>query len=217
MSKNKILSGIYEKLLHTYGSQSWWPAETPFEVMVGAILTQNTAWANVEKAISGLKGICELTPDGILALSDTQLAEAVRPSGYFNQKAARLKILCRFVKNYGSDVEKMKAVPVQVMRRQLLNLHGIGPETADSILLYALQRPVFVVDAYTVRLCSRLGLVDGKAKYSDVQDLFMEHLHHDTNLFNEYHALIVRHCKQKCSKRSPACNECPLESLCTFA
>jgi endonuclease-3 related protein len=217
MSRTTILKIVYETLYKNHGSQSWWPADTPFEVMSGAILTQNTAWTNVEKAFAGLREVCELTPEGILSISRDELEEAIRPSGYFRQKAGRLRGFCQFLaQRYGGDPSSMGPVPVAELREELLSLHGIGPETADSILLYALDRPVFVVDAYTVRLFSRLGLCDEKAKYDDVQALFMENLEPDTGMFNEYHALIVRHCKLICRKRTPECGECTLRDLCSF-
>ncbi len=217
MTLSRTLNKIYITLLHSYGPQFWWPADSPFEVMVGAILTQNTAWSNVEKAIAGLKGSGVLTPEGLLEIPANRLQSAIRPSGYFRQKAQRLQRLCRFlVHEYGGDLASMESVPLQELRRQLLDLKGIGPETADSILLYALGRPVFVVDAYTVRLFSRLGLCAEKEKYGTVQALFMNNLPHEERLFNEYHALIVKHSKSTCKKRSPLCESCPLAVLCSW-
>lgn len=218
MNTSTLLQHIFESLLAFYGPQRWWPADSPFEVMVGTILTQNTAWTGVEKAISRLAGVCDMTPQGVLALHSAQLEEAIRPSGYFRQKAQRLRHLCGYLlEMYDGIIPRMNGIPVAKLRAELLRLHGIGPETADSILLYALEKPVFVVDAYTVRLCSRLGMIDGNSKYARVQSLFMDNLEPDAATFNEYHALIVRHCKQKCRKQSPVCKECPLVSYCTFA
>ena len=212
-----LLKAIYETLYNTYGPQSWWPADSPFEVMLGAILTQNTAWTNVEKAMAGLRISCELTPEGILSLSQDLLEEAIRPSGYFRQKASRLRGFCRFLLDeYGSDLTGMAPVPTGQLRENLLALHGIGPETADSILLYALDRPVFVVDAYTFRLFSRLGLCAENAKYDDIQALFIENLEPDVRMFNEYHALIVKHAKEICRKRNPHCDKCALTTICGF-
>lgn len=217
MNNADILKNIFGNLLDTYGPQSWWPADTPFEMMLGAILTQNTSWTNVEKALTNLSKVCELSPEDILSLTPDRLEEAIRPSGYFRQKAKRLNIFCRFcLEEYEGDLNQMKFVQIKKLRRQLLDLHGIGPETADSMLLYALDRPVFVVDAYTSRLFSRLGLCDGKAKYDDVQALFMENLQPDVRMFNEYHALIVRHAKEMCSKRTPECEECTLAKMCEW-
>lgn len=218
MPQNNTIIHIYEKLLRTYGSQSWWPANSSFEVMIGTILTQNTAWFNVEKAIAGLRKACELTPASILSLTSYRLEEAIRPSGYYRQKADRLRGYCRYLMGtYGGDVSRMKDVETVILRDELLALKGIGPETADSILLYALNRPVFVIDAYTIRFLSRLGLCEEKVKYDDLQSLFMDNLEPDALIFNEYHALIVKHGKQKCTKRTPECNSCVLNNICTFA
>ena len=216
MYTSTILKNVFDSLLAYYGPQHWWPADTPFEVMVGAILTQNTAWTNVEKAIGGLREITDLSPDGILILPEAQLAKAIRPSGYFNQKAQRLKVFCRFLEKHDGNIDKMRSLPIQELRKQLLNLHGIGPETADSILLYALGKPVFVVDAYTTRLCSRLGLTDGNESYDQVQAVFMENLNPDVKTYNEFHALIVQHGKTTCRKKSPLCKTCALLELCVY-
>ena len=217
MTLTHTLQQIFENLFKEYGPQSWWPADTPFEVMVGAILTQNTAWGNAEKALADLSKVCDLTPEGILSLAPEQLQEAIRPSGYFRQKAARLRGFCQFLaQRYGGDPSSMAPVPIAELRDELLSLHGIGPETADSILLYALGRPVFVVDAYTVRLFSRIGLCEEKSKYDDVQSLFMKNLQIDAQMFNEYHALIVRHSKRTCTKRNPGCGKCALFDMCAF-
>ncbi|UCG38591.1 MAG: endonuclease III domain-containing protein [bacterium] len=215
MPLTQTLHQLYETLYGSYGSQRWWPAEGPFEVMLGAVLTQNTTWSGVEKAMPALKAACDMTPAGLLSLPLERLQEIVRPTGYFRQKALRLRNLCRFLLDrYGGDLALMDRVPTPVLRQEFLALHGIGPETADSILLYALNRPVFVVDAYTVRLLPRLGLADGRQGYREVQDLFMENLPPDTGLYNEYHALIVAHGKGRCRKQTPRCMECPLEAMC---
>ena len=219
MKKNKILLNIYETLLNEYGSQNWWPADTPFEVMVGAILTQNTSWIGVEKAIANLKEIDAISPGALLEMDLQHLERAVRPSGYFRQKAERLQVLSRFLLDkYGGDLSSMSSLSTGQLREELLALKGVGPETADSILLYALGHPMFVIDAYTVRLFSRLGLLAGlgdeKVKYHDLQALFMDNLELDAALFNEYHALIVRHCKESCSKRAPLCEWCCLSTIC---
>ena len=217
MSRAAFLKIIYDTLYRTYGPQDWWPADSPFEVMLGAILTQNTNWGNVEKAMASLRGVCELTPEGILSLTPDCLEEAIRSSGYFRQKSARLRSFCQFlIDGYGSDLSGMGGYKTGELREELLSLNGIGPETADSILLYALQRPVFVVDAYTIRLFSRLSLCIEKAKYHEVQNLFMDHLEPDVQMFNEYHALIVTHCKQACRKRTPECKDCVLAEMCAF-
>jgi len=210
-----FLKKIYGKLHDSYGPRHWWPADSPFEVMLGAILTQNTAWTNVEKAITGLKQACDMTPEALLPLSTEKLQEVIRSSGYFRQKSTRLRGLCRFLLDYyEGDIPRMEEVPTQKLREQFLSLNGIGPETADSILLYALNRPVFVVDAYTVRLLSRLGYCGENSKYEEVQALFMENLEPDAAFFNEYHALIIIHCKQRCRKQTPICADCPLMNVC---
>jgi len=208
---------IYQLLLKEYGEQNWWPADTPFEVALGAILTQNTAWGNVEKAISSLKHACALTPESVISLSEEELQAAIRPSGYFRQKAERLRALCRFlIDEYKGDLSLTVRSSIKELRQQFLALKGIGPETADSILLYALDRSVFVVDAYTVRLFSRLGLCEEKMKYGAVQALFTDNLEPDVKMFNEYHALVVLHCKLRCTKREPSCNVCPLRGMCAW-
>lgn len=217
MSRSATLLEIYYLLLKEYGEQHWWPADTPFEVMLGAILTQNTAWTNVEKAITGLKKACDLTPEGILSLAPDQLEEAIWPSGYFRQKANKVRGFCHYlVKACEGDISRWEDIPTSRLREELLALKGIGPETADSILLYAFSRPVFVVDAYTVRLFSRLALCEEKSRYDHVQALFMDNLEHDASTFNEYHALVVKHSKHACTKRNPRCGNCPLINLCAW-
>lgn len=204
---------IYRKLLKAFGPQYWWPAKTPFEVIVGAILTQNTAWTNVEKAIANLKQAGCLDARKIESLSSRRLAGLIRPSGYYNIKTKRLKSFINFFfKEYGAKASRMSAVATEKLRRQLLEVKGIGPETADSILLYACQKPIFVVDAYTKRILSRHHLLDGKADYAAVQQIFMQNLKPQEKLFNEYHALLVRLGKDFC-KKHPRCLSCPLKGL----
>jgi endonuclease-3 related protein len=207
---NKRLIQIYDLLLERYGHRHWWPAETPFEVCVGAILTQNTNWGNVERAIANLKGERLLSPKGLRDVPVERLAEVIRPAGYFNVKSVRLKgFISWLFDNYGGSVERMAAAEWTALREGLLRVKGIGPETADSILLYACAKPSFVVDAYTKRLLSSLGLISGKEGYEEVRALFMENLPADVALFNEYHALIVQHAKEHCSKRA-RCAGCAL-------
>src|SRR6185369_976384 len=210
----RVLMEIFQRLLEHYGPLQWWPAETPFEVCVGAILTQNTAWTNVEKAIINLKGAGVLTAEGIRDIEPAQLAALIRPAGYFNVKSRRLKEFMEwlFARHVGS-LERMFASDWHILRNELLAVRGIGPETCDSILLYAGHKPTFVVDAYTRRLFHRLGLLPEPAGYEETRVLFMENLPQDAALFNEYHALIVEHCKQFCRKR-PRCAGCPLVSRC---
>jgi len=205
---------VFKTLLSVYGPQHWWPGDTPFEVMVGAVLTQNTAWSNVERAIDNLKAAEVLSLDCLLAIPEEKLAQLIRPAGYFNVKARRLLSLCRFIHQQGG-VGGLMVVPTDPFRSALLQVHGIGPETADDILLYAFERPVFVVDAYTRRLFSRLGMISGAEAYEDLRREFETALDLDSSLFNEFHALIVRHAKQLCA-RKPRCGECPLMMECMF-
>lgn len=201
---------IYAKLLKAYGPQNWWPAETPFEVIVGAVLTQNAAWRNVERAIANLRDAGALSIEAIHRLSDEELGELIRPAGYFRLKARRLKNLIRFiVQEYDGSLEAMFAVDAAALREQLLSLNGIGPETADSILLYAAGKPVFVVDAYTARIFKRHGWIEFEAGYHDLQEHVESSLPADVAVYNEYHALLVRLGNQHCRK-TPRCEECPL-------
>jgi endonuclease-3 related protein len=208
------LVAIYRTLYRAYGPQHWWPGDTPFEVMVGAVLTQNTAWANVEKAIVNLRRERLLEPELLFRLPIRQLALHLRPSGFFNIKARRLKHLCEFIADrYAGSLAAMFMDDPEALRKSLLGVNGIGPETADSILLYAGQRPFFVVDAYTKRILIRHGMIGNDADYGTVQKLFMNSLPRDSRLFNEYHALIVRVGKEHCKKTVPRCDACPLNKL----
>lgn len=203
---------VYKKLLATYGRQNWWPADSPFEVMLGAILTQNTAWANVERAIANLKYQSCLSPQAILETSQQELAEWLKPSGYFNIKAQRLRNFCQWYVDEG-EFSGLVSIETEMLRKQLLSVNGIGPETADDILLYAFERPVFVIDAYTRRIFSRLALLDRDAGYESLRHQFESGLKADAALFNEYHALIVCHAKDICKKR-PNCDACCLSEEC---
>jgi len=200
---------VYQRLLKTYGDQSWWPADSSFEVMVGAVLTQNTAWVNVEQAITNLRRSDSLTLESILALSDEALAQLIRPSGSFNIKAKRLKNLCMWIAENGGE-SKLAAVDTGTLRSSLLQVNGVGPETADDILLYAFARPVFVIDTYTRRLFSKLYLIQGSEPYEDLRRLFEAELDADVGLFNQYHALIVRHAREKC-QLTEDCRHCEVE------
>ncbi|MFA5626853.1 MAG: endonuclease III domain-containing protein [Thiohalomonadaceae bacterium] len=208
---------VYTLLREAYGSTQWWPAETAFEVMVGAILTQNTTWSNVEKAITNLKANAALEPTVILHTDDTTLAGWIRSSGYYNIKAGRLKNYCRWYLAAGGYTE-LQNLETAELRKQLLEVKGVGHETADDILLYAFARPVFVIDAYTRRLFSRLQLITGLEKYDELRHYFEQGLSHcdrQVELFNEYHALIVMHAKQLCRKR-PLCRSCGLQPYCNY-
>ena len=205
---------VYLRLHAAYGPQRWWPGETPFEVIVGAILTQSAAWTNVEKAIANLKVAGVLSPAGLARLDGAELARMVYPAGYFNAKARKLKAFVDMLRDrFGGNLERMLAAPAAELRPLLLSTHGIGPETADAILLYAAGRPVFVIDAYTRRLFSRLGIAPERDTYGAWRALFEANLEPDASLFNEYHALIVRHGKERC-RRLPICDGCPLLAVC---
>jgi endonuclease-3 related protein len=206
---------LYNKLISHYWPRSWWPADTPFEVIVGAILTQNTSWSNVEKAITNMKNADLLEPMAIQKVHIRTLEKAVYPSGFFKQKARRLKDFNKYlIDNYNGDLDKMFAKPVDELRIELLEQKGIGPETADSILLYAGNRPIFVIDAYTRRLISRLGLTESLS-YDELQEFFLENLPEDVQLYNEYHALIVEFAKNIC-KPKPQCDKCIISDYCKY-
>ncbi len=208
----KQLTSIYRVLFRACGPQHWWPGDTPFEVLVGAVLTQNTAWANVEKAITNLKRERLLTtPSRMNKVSPDKLASLIRPSGHFNIKAKRLRHLLLFLHTrYSGSLKRMFSVDPALLRQQLLEINGIGPETADSILLYAGEMPFFVIDTYTRRIFSRHKLIEGNEDYHAVQGLFMDNLPHEARFYNEYHALLVRIGKEYCKKTRPLCNGCPL-------
>jgi endonuclease-3 related protein len=199
-------------LLHThFGSQDWWPAETELEMMVGAVLTQNTNWKNVEKAIENLKQNNMLTLESLASLDPSALAQIIRPAGYYNIKAKRLKNLIHFITDrYEADLSLFLEQKTSILREGLLSVKGIGPETADSILLYAARRPLFVIDTYTHRILYRHGMCEEQATYDKLQEFFLDHLDEDASLYNEFHALIVQAGKNYC-RRKPLCNSCPLE------
>ena len=207
-----VLQEIYDKLYAAFGPQRWWPGDTPFEIIVGAILTQNTNWTNVEKAIANLKAARCLTADGLRRISIPRLAHLIKPSGYFNIKARRLKNFIAFLfSEFGGDLERMAAEDLSVLRPKILGVNGIGPETADSILLYALNKPVFVVDAYTKRFLYRHGLAEQESDYHFLQKLLVDSCRRDVALYNEYHALIVMLGKKFC-RPHPSCETCPLNA-----
>jgi len=212
-ARARWLVGAYDLLNEHFGDLLWWPGESPLEVVVGAILTQNTAWRNVERAILSLKKSNLLSVDALLAVDDDVLAACIRPAGYFNVKTKRLKAFFRFLADrHEGSLEKLFEGEMGPLREQLLSVYGIGEETADSILLYAAGKPIFVVDAYTRRILARHGLVGEKARYGEIQSLFMTSIPADTSQYNQYHALIVETGKTYCSKK-PRCNVCPLSPL----
>ncbi len=202
------IRALHDTLLAHYGPQGWWPAQTPFEVMVGAILTQNTAWTNVERAISHLYRADALCPQRLLTLDAAALAELIRPSGYFNVKARRLQAFCRWLLDQGGETA-LRRWPTEALREGLLSVNGVGPETADDMLLYALDRPVFVIDAYTRRIFARLRLATGEEPYDHLRQQVETALDHDIDRMQALHALLVAHAKAHCRRR-PQCHDCPL-------
>lgn len=207
----KLLQQLYDQLWQAFGPQGWWPGETPFEVAVGAILTQNTNWNNVAKAIAALKDLDLLSPQALHDLPEAELALLIRPAGYYNLKARRVKnFLALLQERYQGSMEVMAEDDLEVLQRRLLSVKGIGPETADSILLYALNKPTFVVDAYTFRILSRHGLAPDTYTYEELRRLFMDRLAADLGLYQEYHALLVRLGKELC-RPQPRCDSCFLQ------
>ncbi len=205
---------VYQRLFDALGPQQWWPGETPFEVMVGAVLTQNTNWKNVEKAIRNLREADLLQPAALHDVPPEELEELLRPAGYFRVKARRLQSLLTFLMDrYGGSLDAMFATDPATLREQLLTLNGIGPETADSILLYAGGMPVFVADAYTYRILARHGWIEPEADYHQIQDFLQSRLPTDPVVFNEFHALLVYVGKHYCRKRAAQCESCPLREL----
>ncbi|TKJ38748.1 MAG: endonuclease [Planctomycetes bacterium B3_Pla] len=213
MTTRETLAEIYQLLCEAFGPQHWWPGETPFEVATGAILTQNTSWTNVEKAITNLRSAGRISPEKLYHCELPQLAELIRPAGYYNLKAKRLKNFVNWLfDEYDGELANLESVDTSQLRMELLAIKGVGRETADSILLYALGRPVFVVDAYTARITLRQGLIEPGADYEQLRELFESNLPQDVRLFNEYHALMVRAGKEFCKPKAK-CHGCPLEEL----
>ena len=213
MSECAVLNRLYDTLFAAYGPQHWWPGETPFEVMVGAVLTQNTNWQNVERAIGNLKEARLLDPRRLNRLPVNRLARLIRPAGYYNIKARRLKALVRWlVARGGGRAETAFRGELAARRKELLGIFGVGPETADSILLYAGNRRTFVVDAYTRRILSRHGIVPPDAAYDEIKAMFESRLPRDVRLYNEYHALLVRLAKENC-RTVPLCESCPAHGM----
>jgi len=211
---SRILQEVYRRLFDAFGPQNWWPGDTQFEILVGAILVQNTNWQNVERAIRNLREADLLEPHRLYELPEEELQELIRPAGYYRVKAVRLRALLRFlVERYDGSLEAMFQRPMADLREELLSVHGVGPETADSILLYAGAMPIFVVDAYTYRVFSRHGWIDLESDYQQIQDYFHDHLPADAPLYNEYHALLVNLGKYYCKKSKPLCETCPLKAM----
>lgn len=214
MQKRDVLLKIYNSLYNYFGPLNWWPGDTPFEIMVGAILTQNTSWSNAEKAINNLKKENLLEPRRLYRINQEELAQLIKPSGYYNIKARRLKNFVNiFVNDFEGSAKKMFSGDAGELRKKLLNVNGIGPETADSILLYAGKRPFFVVDAYTKRVFSRHKLISKDSTYYQIQEFFIKNLDRDVKLFNEFHAQIVMLGKTICTSKNPNCAKCPIDYL----
>ena len=209
----ELLPEVYRRLLDAYGPQGWWPGESPFEVIVGAILTQSTAWTNVEKALAAMKAAGCWSFEDIVALPGWELAEIIRSSGYYNAKSRKLQAFANHVLSHGG-LERLFFQSVASLRAELLSIHGIGEETADDIIVYAACQPSFVIDSYTRRIVDRLGLAPTRGSYGSYQTLFQGNLPADTVLFNEYHALLDHHAKVTCVKREPRCMACCLVDLC---
>lgn len=212
MTKSGRIKKFYHELYKSYGPQGWWPGESKLECVLGTILTQNTSWKNVEKAIVNLKRGNLISVEKLNMITADELAPLLRPSGYYNQKALKIKNFINFVvRDYSGSLDEMLGEERSVLRDKLLGIKGIGPETADSIMLYAGGIPVFVIDAYTYRVMSRHGLVPEETNYTEMQEIIMDSLTEEAGIFNEYHALLVRVGKERCKKRAPKCKGCPLE------
>ena len=215
-SVSRALLSIYHQLMARYGPQYWWPAQEPFEIIVGAILTQSAAWGNVEKAIANLKSAKALSPEALRRLTLPEVAGLIRPCGYYNAKALKLKSFAHWLgEYYNDDLSKLFTNNTDHLRQQLLSAHGIGQETADSIILYAANKQIFVIDAYTRRIINRIGLAPDSNSYPAYQNLFMHNLPADAQLFNEYHALLVCLGKSVC-RNHPLCHQCCLNNICHF-
>lgn len=206
---------LYDRLTRQYGDLQWWPADGAFEVMVGAVLTQNTAWVNVERAMENLKCAHMLDPERLARARPDRLAELLRPAGYYNVKTRRLQNFCRWYVGEGG-MTRLQKRPTDQLRRQLLAIHGVGPETADDMLLYAFGRALFVVDAYTRRIFARLGWIAGDEAYDELRGAVEHRLKGDAALYNQFHALLVMHGKDVCKSR-PRCEQCSLSARCAFA
>ncbi len=213
MKSNSLLT-VYTLLHERYGEQHWWPGDSPFEIMVGAILTQSTAWRNVEKAIANLKATDALSPATLRKLEIPEIARLIRPSGFYNAKTVKLKALVEWLGKYcDDDIDRLSTIDTGLLRHELLSVHGIGEETADSILLYAVGKPVFVIDAYTRRIIKRLGMSPARDTYEAYQSLFTDNLPLDKQLYNEFHALLVTLGKDVC-RQKPLCRQCCLFDIC---
>lgn len=213
-NKSEGIDIIYSELFNHYGPQNWWPADSRVEVIIGAILTQAVSWSNVEKAILNLKKAQLINLEKLKNVDINRLAELIKPSGYYNMKAKKLKAFVSYLdKKYDLDLNKLNKGKPETIRNKLLEIYGIGPETADSIILYALEKSVFVIDAYTKRIFSRIGYTKENVAYNKLKEIIENNLKTDLKVFNEYHALLVKHAKEHCIKSSPLCNKCPLNNF----
>jgi endonuclease-3 related protein len=210
----KKLMLIFELLHEYYGNQNWWPSESQFETIVGAILTQNTAWRNAEYATNNLKASGLMSPEAIRKIDESSLAEIIRSSGYYKSKAVKLKAICEYIKLYDDRIEIWENMDPTKLRNELLEVYGIGPETADDIILYAANLPTFVIDTYTQRIITRVLPNLKLNKYAEFKSFFENHLPQNTELFSEYHALLDTHAKETCHKNNPNCIKCPLNRIC---
>ncbi|MEM3841549.1 MAG: hypothetical protein QXN59_02570 [Candidatus Micrarchaeaceae archaeon] len=206
---------IYSLLRKRFGFQNWWPGDTADEILIGAVLTQQTSWNNVEKALRNLKAAGALSVEAVSAIGIGRLERLIKPSGFYRQKARRLKSLCSKIMSYGS-LEGFFSMPIGELRRELLGLSGIGPETADSIILYAAGKPSFVIDAYTRRAMERICGVGASESYEELQEYFSSRIRRSTKLYKDMHAQFVELCKHYCKKSEPICAECPLRRYCSF-
>ena len=213
-SHRAVIAGVYDRLMAAYGPQGWWPADSPFEMIVGAILVQAVAWRNVEGTMAKLKEAGALSPSELRRIPEPELARLCYSCGYHNAKAHKLKAFAERLGERGDDLEAWLAGPTEAVREELLSIHGVGPETADSILLYAAGKPAFVIDAMTRRIVDRLGVPPAGRAYADYQRLFEANLPQDAAVYNEYHALLVALAKRHCVKREPRCGGCPVADLC---
>lgn len=217
MKNNSKLLEIYYCLLNKYGHRDWWPSESDFETIIGAILTQNVSWKNAKLAINNLKNSDYLDLYKLQEIEEKEIADLIKSSRFYNQKAKKIKVIVNFIiQNYNGNIESMSKENIHILRIKLLNLWGFGEETVDSIILYACNLPIFVIDSYTKRIFSRLGYVNYNISYSQMQDFFMKNLPEDVYLYNDFHAQIV-HLGNICCKKQPLCKECPLEKVCNYS
>ncbi len=210
----ETLITIFGLLREYYGAQNWWPSESKFETIVGSILTQNTAWRNAEYAINNLKASGLMSPEAIRKINESSLAEIIRPSGYYKSKAVKLKAICKYIKLYDDRIEIWENMNPAELRNELLEVYGVGPETADAIVLYVANLPTFVIDTYTQRIITRVLPNLKLNKYTEFKSFFENHLPQNAQLFNEYHALLDTHAKETCHKNNPDCSKCPLNRIC---